>query len=86
MSKKDSLQKEFDKLMEKLRFIHNLLITLFSGLGGIVFGMAIDKVPPLFKVYMIIFAIIVLIIFFFFLKVNILKEQELIIGKLEKEE
>ena len=43
MGKKDSLQKEFDRLMEKLRFIHNLL------------------------------------------KNNILKEQELIINKLEKE-
>jgi hypothetical protein len=86
MSKKDSLQKEFDKLMEKLRFIHNLLITLFSGLGGIIFGMAINKVPSIFKVYVIIFAIITLIIFFFFLKTNILKEQELIIRKLENEE
>ena len=51
MGKKDSLQKEFDRLMEKLRFIHNLL----------------------------------LIVFFFLLKNNILKEQELIINKLEKE-
>ncbi len=72
--------------MEKLRFIHNLLIALFSGLGGIIFGLAIEKVPATVKVYTILSAIIVLIVFFFTLKNSILKEQELIIKKLEKEE
>lgn len=86
MSKKDSLQKEFERLMEKLRFIHNLLLALFSGLGGIIFGLAIEKVPATFKVYVILFAIVLLIVFFFTLKNSILKEQELIIKKLEKEE
>ena len=85
MSKKDSLQKEFERLMEKLRFIHNLLLALFSGLGGIIFGLAIDRVPANFKVYVILFAIVLLIVFFFTLKNSILKEQELIIKKLEKE-
>jgi uncharacterized membrane protein len=85
MSKKDSLQKEFDRLMEKLRFIHNLLVALFSGLGGIIFGIAIEKVPSNFRVYAILFAVILLIVFFFILKNNILNEQELIIKKLEKE-
>ena len=72
--------------MEKLRFIHNLLLALFSGLGGIIFGLAIEKVPTTFKVYVILFAIVLLIVFFFTLKNSILKEQELIIKKLEKEE
>ena len=85
MSKKDSLQKEFDRLMEKLRFIHNLLLALFSGLGGIIFGIAIEKVPANFKVYVILFSVILLIVFFFILKNSILNEQELIIKKLEKE-
>jgi len=85
MSKKDSLQKEFDRLMEKLRFIHNLLLALFSGLGGIIFGISIEKVPANFKVYLILFSVILLIVFFFILKNSISNEQELIIKKLEKE-
>ena len=85
MSKKDSLQKEFEKLMEKLRFIHNLILALFSGFGGIVFGLAVEKISLNFKVYIVLFAIMILIIFFFALKKNILNEQELIIKKLEKE-
>ena len=85
MSKKDSLQKKFDRLIEKLRFIHNLLLALFSGLGGIIFGISIEKVPANFKVYLILFSVILLIVFFFILKNSISNEQELIIKKLEKE-
>ena len=85
MSKKDSLQKEFDRLMEKLRFIHNLLLALFSGLGGIIFAISIDKISVNIKLYGIIFSVVLLIVFFFILKNNILNEQDLIIKKLEKE-
>jgi len=52
--------------MEKLRFIHNLLLALFSGLGGVIFGIAIEKIPSNFRVYTILFAVILLIVFFSF--------------------
>jgi hypothetical protein len=71
--------------MGKLRFIHNLLLALFSGFGGIIFGISIEKVPANFKVYLILFSVILLIVFFFILKNSILNEQELIIKKPEKE-
>jgi uncharacterized membrane protein SpoIIM required for sporulation len=40
---KDFITKNIDILMEKLRFIHNLMVALLSGMAGIVFGILSKK-------------------------------------------
>jgi hypothetical protein len=44
MSKKDSLIKEIDEISERVRFWHNAILTLLTGVGGMMFAITQDKV------------------------------------------
>ena len=79
----NKLLKKFDQSMERLRFVHNLLIALFSGMGGIVFGFATDKLKFDYKIAILLFIILFLIIIIFKAKREIINEQNEIIEKLK---
>ena len=44
MSKKDALMKEIDEISERVRFWHNAILTLLTGLSGIFFGVSQEKI------------------------------------------
>lgn len=79
----NKLLKKFDQRMERLRFVHNLLIALFSGIGGIVFGFVTDKLNFDYKTGILLFVILSLIIILVKAKLSILTEQNKIIEKLK---
>jgi Cu/Ag efflux protein CusF len=43
MSKKDSLIKEIDEISERVRFWHNAILTLLTGVGGMIFAITQEK-------------------------------------------
>ncbi len=54
MSKKDSLIKEIDEISERVRFWHNAVLTLLTGVGGMMFAISQQKV--IVNTFMWIFA------------------------------
>jgi hypothetical protein len=44
VSKKDSLIKEIDEISERVRFWHNAILTLLTGVGGMMFAISQQKV------------------------------------------
>ena len=44
MSKKDSLVKKIDEVGERARFWHNAILTLLTGIAGMVFAVSQGKV------------------------------------------
>jgi len=85
MSKKDSLIKEIDEISERVRFWHNAILTLLTGVGGMMFAISQEKV--IVNTFMWIFVIIAVSL----LVVAILRLEKLgnsrknLIKKLEKE-
>jgi len=85
MSKKDSLVKEIDEISERVRFWHNAILTLLTGVGGMMFAISQEKV--IINAFMWIFVIIAISL----LIVAILRLEKLgnirrgLIAKLEKE-
>ena len=85
MSKKDSLIKEIDEISERVRFWHNAILTLLTGVGGMMFAISQEKV--IVNTFMWIFVIISVSL----LVVAILRLEKLgnsrrnFIKKLEKE-
>ena len=85
MSKKDSLIKEIDEISERVRFWHNAVLTLLTGVGGMMFAISQEKI--IVNTFMWIFVIIAVLL----LVVAILRLERLgkvrrdLIKKLEKE-
>ncbi len=44
MSKKDALIKEIDEISERVRFWHNIILTLVTGMSGVLFALSQGKV------------------------------------------
>ena len=44
MSKKDSLIKEIDEISERVRFWHNDILNLLTGVGGMMFAISQEKI------------------------------------------
>ena len=85
MSEKDSLMKEIDEVSERVRFWHNAILTLLTGLSGIFFGVSQEKVTV--NIFIWVFGIIIVAILIFGLyrleKLRYIRKQ--LIKKLEKE-
>ena len=86
MSKKDALIKEIDEIGERVRFWHNIILTLVTGMSGVLFALSQGKVVA--NMYMWFFAIMSLSILIFAVsrleKLNTSRRES--IKKLEKEE
>jgi len=72
---KDFLIKNIDILMEKLRFIHNLMVALLSGLAGILVAVANKSIEVSLNFFIIFTIGVLLLVFLQTLKTNILNEQ-----------
>jgi len=80
---KEFLIKNIDILTEKLRFIHNLMVALLSGLAGILFAI-ISKSLILDLGIIITLAIgVLLLVIFIISKNSILEEQMMMLEKLK---
>jgi len=44
MSRKDSLMKQIDEIAERVRFWHNIIFAILTGVAGILFGMTQNKI------------------------------------------
>jgi hypothetical protein len=85
MSKKDSLIKEIDEISERVRFWHNAILTLLTGVGGMMFAISQGKVIiNIFMWIFVIMAVILLIVAVFRLE-KLGKVRRELIKKLEKE-
>ncbi len=62
MSKKDSLIKEIDEISERVRFWHNAILTLLTGISGMLFAVSQDKIiVNIFVWFLVIISLVVLI-------------------------
>ncbi len=85
MSKKDALIKEIDEISERVRFWHNAILTLLTGLSGLFFGVSQEKiVVNIFTWGFGIIAVIVLIFGVHRLE-QLNDERKQLIKQLEKE-
>ena len=85
MSKKDALIKEIDGIGERIRFWHNAILTLLTGLSGIFFGVSQEKIVV--NIFIWLFGIIAISVLAFGLhrleQLNF--ERKRLINKLEEE-
>ena len=72
---KDFISKNIDILTEKLRFIHNLMVALLSGLAGILVAIANKSIEVNLNFFIIFTIGVLLLVFLQTLKTDILKEQ-----------
>jgi len=86
MSKKDSLQKEIDALLDKMKFWRSVTVSIISAIFGIIFGISQHKLEnnTTTQSLVILGGISILVTLYFMYK----REQERIelVNKLEKED
>lgn len=63
MSKKDALIKEIDEISERVRFWHNIILALVTGISGMLFAVSQEKIILNFTIW--IFGIMSIAILFF---------------------
>jgi len=85
VSKKDSLIKEIDEISERVRFWHNAILTLLTGVGGMMFAISQEKIiVNTFMWIFVIIAVLLLVVAIFRLeKLGSIRRE--LIKKLEKE-
>ncbi len=80
---KDFISKNIDILMEEKRFIHNLMVALLSGMGGIVFGLISKKLVLNLGIIILITIGLFILVILIVLKNNISFEQDKFLEKLK---
>ena len=85
MSKKDSLIKEIDEISERVRFWHNAILTLLTGVGGMMFAITQDKViiNTFIWIFVIMATLLLIVAVFRLEKLGNIRRE--LIKKLEKE-
>ena len=85
MSKKDALIKEIDEISERVRFWHNVILALVTGVSGMLFAVSQEKIVINITIW--IFGIMSIAILFFAInrleRLNIIRKKY--ITELEKE-
>ena len=77
MAKKEQYQKEIDILMEELRFFHNLLLGLISGIIGVVYALGINKLALSSFIFIILTGGFLSLIFIL-VKITEIKEEQMV--------
>jgi len=80
---KEFIIKNIDIFTEELRFIHNLMLALLSGLAGIFFALISKKLTLDLGVIMLITMGILILVILVILKNNINIEQQKLLDKLK---
>jgi hypothetical protein len=85
MSKKDSLIKEIDEISERVRFWHNAILTLLTGVGGMMFAITQEKViiNTFIWIFVIMATLLLIVAVFRLEKLGNIRRE--LIKKLEKE-
>ena len=86
MSKKDSLQKEIDALLDKMKFWRSVTVSIISGLIGIIFAISQNKLSVNNITNTLILTGILLIIISLKFMYNREQERIELVKKLEKED
>jgi hypothetical protein len=78
------LKEEIKELRDKVSFLRNMLLALFSAIGGIIFGISQDKILINLMLEILIFVNILLIILFSLRIVYLENEKKKILKKLKE--
>ena len=86
MSKKDSLIKEIDEISERVRFWHNAILAIMSGLIAYLFALSQGKVLIDGSLWSLIVVVLLLFILGIYRLENLNKTRRKYIKELEKED
>ncbi len=86
MSKKDSLIKDIDEISERVRFWHNAILAIMSGLIAYLYALTQGKVEIGISLWLLITVVLSLFIFAIYRLEDLKKFRERYIKELEKED